>query len=80
MTHDPISQEDMNQDSMSHAPAPTSDVPAWLNPLLRCPVTGGALEEEMTPDGPRLISRSAGLSFPVENGVPVLLPHLATAL
>jgi SAM-dependent methyltransferase/uncharacterized protein YbaR (Trm112 family) len=49
-----------------------------LLPLLRCPVSGGPLEPG--PGARTLLSRAAGLAFPVVDDVPVLLPDQATAL
>ncbi|WP_194948477.1 Trm112 family protein [Actinomyces trachealis] len=55
---------------------PATSLPTWLRSQLRCPVTGEELVDGFGPDGvPVLVSRGAGLSYPVRDGVPVLLPH-----
>lgn len=38
---------------------------------LVCPATGGSLEYDA--EGGRLISRSAGLAFPIRSGIPIML-------
>lgn len=40
---------------------------------LACPVTHTKLEWDKT--NQRLISRQANLAYPIENGIPVLLPE-----
>ncbi|GAA2030008.1 hypothetical protein WDZ16_03905 [Pseudokineococcus marinus] len=51
--------------------------PAWLREVLRCPATGGPLEDRRDADGRLvgLLSTSAEppLLYPVVDGVPVLL-------
>lgn len=67
------------ESSPTASPAPA--VAAWLREELRCPVTGGELVDAVGPDGePRLESPRAGLSFPVRDGVPILLAHEASPL
>lgn len=46
--------------------------------ILVCPVTKGPLE--WRPETQELISRGAGLAFPVRGGVPIMLPDEARAL
>ena len=46
--------------------------------ILVCPVTKGPLE--WRPDARELISRQAGLAFPVRDGVPIMLPDEARVL
>lgn len=43
--------------------------------LLVCPLTKGPLEYDAT--GQELISKAAGLAYPVRNGIPVMLPSEA---
>jgi len=45
---------------------------------LVCPATGGALEYD--PEGERLISRSAGLAYPIRSGIPIMLIDEATKI
>ena len=53
----------------------------WLRQALRCPVSGEELLDAVGPDGrPVLLSRGAGLAYPVRDGVPVLLAHEAVRL
>ena len=62
------------------APAPTGIAP-WVREILRCPATGGELVDGVAPDGaPRLESPAGALSYPVRDGVPVLLAHEAAPL
>ena len=60
---------------MPARPVPTVIEP-WARSLLRCPVTGG----ELVDGAPRLESPSAGLAYPVRDGVPVLLIREAVPL
>ena len=46
--------------------------------ILVCPVTKGPLEWD--PEHAELISRQAGLAFPVRDGIPVMLPDEARQL
>lgn len=58
-----------------------SDIQPWVRQILRCPATGGALDDGVGPDGaPCLESPIGALRYPVRDGVPVLLTHEATAL
>lgn len=69
----------MSTESSSPTPAPV--VAAWLREELRCPVTGGELVDAVGPEGETLLeSPRAGLSFPVRDGVPILLAHEASPL
>ncbi len=45
---------------------------------LVCPVTHGPLEFD--PDRSELISRHAGLAFPIRDGIPIMLPDEARRL
>ena len=59
----------------------TSNRPAPFDPfadLLACPNTGGPLEYE--PATSELISRRAGLAFPIRDGIPIMLPDAARRL
>jgi len=46
--------------------------------ILVCPVTKGALEYDR--NAGELISRSAGLAYPIRDGIPIMLPDEARAL
>jgi uncharacterized protein YbaR (Trm112 family) len=43
--------------------------------ILRCPASGGPLE--LDAQRGELISRAAGLAYPIRDGVPVMLPEEA---
>lgn len=46
--------------------------------LLVCPVTKGPLEYDA--EAGELISKAAGLAFPIQDGIPIMLPEDARAL
>lgn len=46
--------------------------------ILVCPVTHGRLDYDR--DRSELISRSAGLAYPIRDGVPIMLPEEARSL
>lgn len=54
------------------------DIDRRLLEILVCPVTKSSLEWH--PETRELISRQAGLAFPVRDGVPVMLPDEARVL
>lgn len=45
---------------------------------LACPLSNGKLEWDK--ENNRLISRAANVAYPIENGIPVMLPERAVAL
>lgn len=45
---------------------------------LACPISNGKLEWDKANN--RLISRAANVAFPIENGIPVMLPERAEKL
>lgn len=55
-----------------------SDVDAKLLDILVCPVTKGPLEYDRAAQ--ELISKQAGLAFPVRDGIPIMLPDEARRL
>ena len=59
-----------------------SDIPAAVDPrlleILVCPVTHGPLVYDR--ENGELVSRSAGLAYPVRDGVPIMLPEEARSL
>lgn len=68
---------------MSNPPAPEPEVDhGGLDPrlldLLRCPQTGGPLHYDRARN--ELVSRAAGLAYPVRDSVPVMLAEEARAL
>ena len=54
------------------------ELDARLLSILVCPLTKGPLEYDRTAG--ELISRKAGLAFPVRDGVPIMLPDEARRL
>lgn len=56
-------------------PRRSAEVDPKLLEILVCPVTRGPLEYDKTRG--ELISKSAGLAYPVREGVPVMLPEEA---
>jgi uncharacterized protein YbaR (Trm112 family) len=46
--------------------------------ILVCPVTKGVLEYDRA--NGELISRAAGLAYPIRDGIPIMLPDEARAL
>jgi ubiquinone/menaquinone biosynthesis C-methylase UbiE/uncharacterized protein YbaR (Trm112 family) len=71
-----------NEQNSVSAPHPSVDQAAQFDlrfaDLLACPSTGGPLEYD--PAAGELLSRRAGLAFPVRDGIPVLLPDAARRL
>lgn len=67
---------------MTDAPAETAPPAAPVDPrlleILVCPVTRGPLEWDR--EAGELISRSAGLAYPIRDGVPIMLPEEARKL
>ena len=60
------------------APAVLPDLDPRLLAILVCPVTKGPLTYDRAAG--ELISRKAGLAFPVRDGVPIMLPEEARSL
>ena len=60
--------------------APRRNVPidSRLLEILVCPLTKGPLEYDR--DAGELISRKAGLAYPVRDGIPIMLPEEARKL
>lgn len=57
---------------------PPSDVDSKLLDILVCPVTKGPLDYDR--EAQELISKKAGLAFPVRDGIPIMLPDEARQL
>lgn len=55
-----------------------AELDAKLLDILVCPVTKGPLEYDK--DAQELISKQAGLAFPVRDGIPIMLPDEARRL
>ena len=53
----------------------TADVDSKLLDILVCPVTKGPLEYDRAAQ--ELISKKAGLAYPVRDGIPIMLPDEA---
>ena len=51
---------------------------AKLLEILVCPLTRGPLEYDR--NAQELISRAAGLAYPIREGIPIMLPEQARAL
>jgi uncharacterized protein YbaR (Trm112 family) len=69
-------------DEADPIPTPEAKVQPALDPrlleILVCPLTKGPLEYDR--DACELISRKAGLAYPVRDGIPIMLPEEARAL
>jgi uncharacterized protein YbaR (Trm112 family) len=63
---------------MNEAPTVQPDVDPRLLEILVCPVTHGPLVYDRA--AAELISRSAGLAYPIRGGVPIMLPEEAREL
>lgn len=56
------------------------DIPGEIRELLACPKCRGVLRDENSVTGAALVCDACGLSYPVEEGIPVLLIERASAL
>ena len=63
---------------MSPSALKSSEIDPRLLEVLVCPLTHTPLEYDR--DARELISRAAGLAYPIRDGVPVMLPEEARAL
>ena len=63
-------------------PLPAARPPAAVDPrlleVLVCPLTKGPLEYDR--EAGELISHSAGLAYPIRDGIPIMLPEEARPL
>jgi uncharacterized protein YbaR (Trm112 family) len=73
---DPIAGND--QDMQPEAAAEPQPVDPRLLELLVCPVTKQPLVYDRARN--ELISRAAGLAYPIRGGIPIMLPDEARAL
>jgi uncharacterized protein YbaR (Trm112 family) len=63
---------------MSDSTSPSPSVDPRLLEVLVCPLTKTALEYDRVAN--ELISRKAGLAFPIRDGIPIMLPEEARML
>ncbi len=63
---------------MSPSPLKATEVDPRLLEVLVCPATHTPLEYDR--EAKELISRAAGLAYPIRDGVPVMLPEEARTL
>jgi uncharacterized protein YbaR (Trm112 family) len=63
---------------MSDDPAPPVPVDPRLLEILVCPLTKAPLTYD--PGRNELVSRAAGLAYPIRDGIPIMLPEEARAL
>ena len=56
----------------------SSDIDPKLLEILVCPVTKGPLEFDK--EAQELVSKQAGLAYPVRDGIPIMLPDEARRL
>ena len=63
---------------MSPSALKSSEIDPRLLEVLVCPLTHTPLEYDR--DARELISRAAGLAYPIRDGVPVMLPEEARSL
>ena len=67
----------MSETTPSPAQTPTQVDPRLLE-LLVCPLTKGPLEYDRARQ--ELVSRKAGLAYPIRDGIPIMLPDEARTL
>ena len=69
-------------DPLPEAPLSTDPLPASIDPrlleVLVCPLTKAPLEYDRAAN--ELISRKAGLAYPIRDGIPIMLPEEARTL
>ncbi len=65
-------------DTTDKAGSAENRVDPKLLEILVCPVTKGTLEYDR--DNQELISREAGLAYPIRDGIPIMLPDEARKL
>lgn len=63
---------------MEETNPPQAPLDPKLLEILVCPVTKGPLEYDR--ERGELISRKAGLAYPIRDGIPIMLPDEARAL
>jgi uncharacterized protein YbaR (Trm112 family) len=65
-------------DSIQPNSAPSKEIDRKLLEILVCPLTKGPLRYDAAKQ--ELISDSAGLAFPIRDGIPIMLPDEARRL
>ena len=65
-------------DPGADAPIPAPPVDPRLLEILVCPITKGPLEYDRARN--ELISRQAGVAYPIRDGIPIMLPDEARPL
>lgn len=74
--------DDMSADKDGSAEGRGTQTKATLDPklleILVCPLTKGTLEYDR--DAQELISKEAGLAYPIRDGIPIMLPDEARKL
>ncbi len=74
-----MSDSEPDADNVPAVPGPVlSPIDPRLLEILVCPITKGPLEYDRSAG--ELISRRAGLAFPVRDGIPIMLPEEARTL
>ncbi len=68
----------MSDEPVSDEPVRPAPIDPRLLEILVCPLTKGPLEYDR--DKGELISRQAGLAYPVRDGIPIMLPEEARPL
>ena len=67
-----------SHDAAAEPPAKPVAVDPRLLDVLVCPVTKGPLEYDRAAN--ELVSRAAGLAYPIRDGIPIMLPEDARRL
>ncbi len=74
--------DDMSADKDGSAEGRGTQTKASLDPklleILVCPLTKGTLEYDK--DAQELVSKEAGLAYPIRDGIPIMLPDEARKL
>jgi uncharacterized protein YbaR (Trm112 family) len=65
-------------DAPEEKPASAAEIDPKLLEILVCPLTKGPLEYDRAAQ--ELVSRKAGLAYPVRDGIPIMLPDEARRL
>ena len=68
----------MDKDAMDKERPQSPEVDPRLLEILVCPLTKGPLEYDRARQ--ELVSRKAGLAYPIRDGIPIMLPDEARKL